>query len=91
MNTTLAQRLRELRHLPASGKVGEPIALPAGRPNRNAEKNSLRLEYAAEVLTNMAAEAVREGQSGTIGVEIPVKDGKLGRVKCVHIVYQDQK
>ncbi len=56
----------------------------AGTDNRG------RVEYAVECLAKLAAEAVRDGTSGTIGVEIPFKDGKLGRVKEIRIVHQSR-
>lgn len=52
--------------------------------------NRGRVEYAVESLAKLAAEVVREGSSGTIGVEIPFKDGRLGRVKEIRIVYQSK-
>ncbi len=74
--------------------VGEPcdraVDVPPKQQRRDVMNNHLRLEYAARAITNMVAEAVREGQSGTIGVEIPVKDGKLGRVKRVQILFQER-
>ncbi len=66
------------------------VDLPSRQQRRDTVNNHLRLEYAAKAITNMVAEAVREGQSGTIGIEIPVKDGKLGKVKRVQILFQDK-
>lgn len=52
--------------------------------------NSDRIAFAREMLGEMAAEAAREGYTGTIGIEIPVKDGRLGKVKRLQILYQEE-
>jgi hypothetical protein len=38
----------------------------------------------------MAARAVSDRQSGTIGIEISVKDGMLGKVKRLMIDFQSE-
>ena len=53
-------------------------------------ENQSRIEYAKLAIEQMAIHAIRSGQSGTIGVEIPVKDGKLGKVKRLQIVFQQE-
>lgn len=50
--------------------------------------NRTRLEYAQVSIEAMALEAIRSQSSGTIGVEIPIKDGKLGKVKRLRIDFQ---
>ncbi len=47
------------------------------------------LDYAKQMIHEMADEVVREGSSGTIGIEIPVKNGVLGKVKRLQILFQD--
>ncbi len=44
--------------------------------------------YAEEALRKMAEEVARNGYSGTIGIEIPVEQGKLGKVKRLKIFFQ---
>lgn len=51
--------------------------------------NQQRVAFAVATLEQLAAEAAREGQTGTIGIEIPVKEGKLGKVKRVQILFQE--
>jgi len=41
-------------------------------------------------IQEMAVDAIRAGHSGTIGVEIPIKDGRLGKVKRLQIVFQPE-
>jgi anti-sigma regulatory factor (Ser/Thr protein kinase) len=53
-------------------------------------KNRSRVEYAQLAIEEMAANAVRFGSSGTIGVEISVKDGVLGKVKRLQIDFQGE-
>ena len=50
--------------------------------------NRRRKEYAKEALEELCLQAMENGQTGTIGVEIPVKDGRLGKVKRVNITFQ---
>ena len=50
--------------------------------------NQSRIEYAKVAIQEMAAAAIRSGHCGTIGIEISVKDGKLGKVKQLQIVFQ---
>ena len=52
--------------------------------------NQSRVEYAMESIQEMAVDAVRSSHSGTIAVEIPVKDGRLGKVKRLQIVYEPE-
>ncbi len=51
--------------------------------------NSECVEYALEAIQEMIAEATGEAHSGTIGIEIPVHRGKLGKVKRLQILFQD--
>lgn len=50
--------------------------------------NQRRVEYALLSIQELAVEAARRAISGTIGVEIPVKNGTLGKVKRLKIVFQ---
>jgi hypothetical protein len=52
--------------------------------------NRARIVYAQKVLEEMASQAACAGQSGTIGIEIPIKDGRLGKVKRVSITFQSE-
>jgi len=53
-------------------------------------ENQTRVEYAMLSIQEMAVDAIRAGHSGTIGVEIPIKDGRLGKVKRLQIVFQPE-
>jgi len=59
-----------------------------GGADERGPDNQDRVKYAMRSIQELATEVVRQGTSGTIGVEIPFKDGKLGRVKQIRIVYQ---
>ena len=50
--------------------------------------NESRVEYAMVSIQEMAVGAIEAGHCGTIGVEIPIKDGRLGKVKRLQIVFQ---
>lgn len=63
---------------------GKSKAAVVDRPTDNRS----RVEYAKLSIEEMAVDAVRACHSGTIGVEISVKDGKLGKVKRLQIVFQ---
>jgi len=52
--------------------------------------NQSRVEYAKLAIEQLARMAIQECQSGTIGIEIPIKDGKLGKVKRLQIVFQPE-
>ena len=52
--------------------------------------NQSRVEYAVQSIEEMAIHAIRAGHSGTIGVEISVKEGRLGKVKRLQIVFQPE-
>jgi len=52
--------------------------------------NQSRVEYARQAIQELATDAIRAGHSGTIGVEIPVKDGRLGKVKRLQIVFEPE-
>jgi len=69
-----------------NGFSGRSEAVRTGRPI----DNQSRVEYAKLAIEQMARLAIQEGQSGTIGVEIPIKDGKLGKVKRLQIVFQPE-
>jgi hypothetical protein len=62
----------------------EPLSHDSPPSNRS------RIEYAIQSITEMAAEAVRNRQSGTIGIEMSVKSGRLGKVKRVRIDFQPE-
>lgn len=51
-------------------------------------ENRVRLEYAQLSIEAMALEAISSQTSGTIAVEIPVKEGRLGKVKRLRIDFQ---
>ena len=57
-----------------------------GRPG----DNESRVEYAMLSIQQMAIDAIQSGHCGTIGIEIPVKDGRLGKVKRLQIVFQSE-
>jgi hypothetical protein len=59
-----------------------------GLPAEVACNNRDRVEYAKKSLEEMARVAAAHCQNGTISVEIPVKDGRLGKVKRMQIVFQ---
>lgn len=50
--------------------------------------NQSRVEYAKLAIKEMAIDAVCSAHSGTIGVEIPVHHGKLGKVRRLQVVFQ---
>ena len=54
------------------------------------DRNRRQVEYAVAAIEQMAAEAARGNQCGTIGVEITIKDGQLGKVKLTKILFQQQ-
>lgn len=64
----------------------KPKDVLAERP----KDNQSRVEYAIQAIQELATDAVRAGHSGTIGVEIPVKDGRLGKVKRLRIVFEPE-
>ena len=64
-----------------NGKSGTAVV---DRPGDNQH----RVEYAMVAIQEMAIGAIEAGHCGTIGVEIPVKDGRLGKVKRLQIVFQ---
>ena len=62
--------------------VGKQSADPVAHPSDNRS----RVEFAKRAIEEMAVTAVQTGCKGSIGVEIPVKAGKLGKVKQVRVV-----
>lgn len=66
------------------------VAAPRTHSDNRAVPNRRRVAYAQRSLEEMAAEAARSSYSGTIGIEIPVKDGRLGRVKRLSIVFEPE-
>jgi hypothetical protein len=54
------------------------------------DDNRSRVEYAKSAIEEMAMDAVYARRNGTIGVEISVKDGKLGKVKRTQIDFQPE-
>jgi hypothetical protein len=71
-----------------SDRLVEPAARIGGGAGING--NQARILYAQQILEEMASQAARAGQSGTIGIEIPVKDGRLGKVKRMCITFQSE-
>ena len=70
--------------------MNQRLATPTAarlRANRSPDNQS-RVEYAKLSIEEMAFDAVRDCHSGTIGVEISVKDGRLGKVKRLEVVFQ---
>ena len=55
---------------------------------QGANLNRSRVDYAKAAIAEMMEEAIREHRSGTIGVEVAVKDGRLGRVKRLMVDFQ---
>jgi hypothetical protein len=51
-------------------------------------ENRTRVEYAQVAIEEMALESIYSGRNGTIGVEISIKDGVLGKVKRMQIDFQ---
>lgn len=47
-----------------------------------------RIAYAEQALREMADEVATNGYSGTIGIEIPVDKGRLGKVKRMRVFFQ---
>ncbi len=70
-----------------SRRNGRSNGAVVDRPKKD---NQSRVEYAMESIQEMAVDAVRGGHSGTIAVEIPVKDGRLGKVKRLQIVFEPE-
>jgi hypothetical protein len=58
------------------------------RSGNGVRGNQSRVEYAKLSIEEMAMNAIRNRRSGTIGVEISIKDGKLGKVKQFQVVFQ---
>jgi hypothetical protein len=58
------------------------------RIGSDGEENHRRVESAKAAIEQMAYDAIEAEHSGTIGVEIPMKDGKLGKLKRIKIFYQ---
>ena len=52
--------------------------------------NQSRVDFAMLSIQEMAVGAIRSGHSGTIAVEIPVKDGRLGKVKRLQVVFEPE-
>ena len=50
--------------------------------------NRTRVEYAQMAVEEMAIDAIYARRNGTIGVEISIKDGILGKVKRMQIDFQ---
>jgi hypothetical protein len=55
-------------------------------PLSHSSDNRSRVEYAKRIIEELAINAIQAGCQGSIGVEIPVRDGKLGKVKQTRIV-----
>jgi len=56
----------------------------------DAGENESRIEYAKAAIEEMATKAIRGRRSGTIGVEVAIKDGKLGKVKRLVVDFQPE-
>jgi hypothetical protein len=50
--------------------------------------NRKTVEYAQMMVEEMAIDAIYARRNGTIGVEISIKDGVLGKVKRTQIDFQ---
>ena len=62
----------------------------ACRSPNGSHANRSRIEFAKLAIEEMARKAIQDHCSGTIGVEISVKDGKLGKVKQLQVVFQSE-
>lgn len=51
-------------------------------------ENRAKVEYAQRAIEEMAIDAIYGRRSGTVGVEVSIKDGILGKVKRVQIDFQ---
>jgi uncharacterized protein YbjQ (UPF0145 family) len=60
------------------------------RGNARLLDDQRRIEYAKAAIEEMAREAIRAGRNGTIGVELSIKDGRLGKVKRLQIDFQKE-
>jgi len=58
--------------------------------NARPTDNQSRIDFAKLSIEEMAADAICKRCNGTIGVEISVKDGQLGKVKRLQIVFQSE-
>ena len=63
---------------------------PAEVQSARQTDNQSRIEFAKLSIEQMAADAICSRSNGTIGVEISVKDGQLGKVKRLQIVFQSE-
>jgi hypothetical protein len=50
--------------------------------------NRTKVEYAQLAIESMAIDSIYERRNGTIGIEISIKDGILGKVKRTQIDFQ---
>jgi hypothetical protein len=60
-------------------------------PGLNFSNNRCRIEFAKRAIEELAISAAQPGCTGSIGVEIPFKDGILGRVKQVQVVLSRER
>jgi hypothetical protein len=51
-------------------------------------ENRAKVEYAQRAVEEMAIDAIYGRRNGTIGVELSIKDGILGKVKRLQIDFQ---
>jgi len=61
------------------------------RPTKDASmmgENRARVEDAQLAIEEMAIDAIYTRRNGTVGVEISIKDGVLGKVKRTQISFQ---
>jgi hypothetical protein len=68
--------------IPDTADLGSTL----GDGKTDVRHNRSRIEFAKRAIEELAATAVRSGGKGSIGVEIPFKDGVLGKVKQVQLV-----
>ena len=69
-------------------QMNHRLVEPKARVSDGLNGSEARLAYAKQMLEEMAVEAVLTKQNGTIGIEIPVKDGRFGKVKRLSITFQ---
>ncbi len=75
-------------HLTNGDGKPAPDAAKRSHNGSDGDENHRRVESAKAAIEQMAYDALEAGHSGTIGVEIPMKDGKLGKIKRIKIFYQ---
>ena len=69
-------------------KMNQKLAALGDRSVHQSPDNQSRVAYAKLSIEEMALNAIHDCHSGTIGVEISIKDGRLGKVKRLQVVFQ---